>query len=1686
MKLSDIFPSNEQIKLLQGIESDLLRRRRAGNIGMIAALSAAIFQIILGLSTKGNYLETIGNLFSRFASGEWSILLSDEFIGIGVLIAGIGIYLLFRWTRFMLRDSVEPFHYTFWIKPFERVQETPDKRFEIKGEDRFHLLHHDLNEKLNERIRRVSLLDEDNLDPGTRESLFSHIHISGHYAIREERGDKDEAEWVIHVMPCIRIGPKGKPTTLAHPVKYTLIKNENATRQKDTSHGRTIYTLDPGEYNQIVNRVYSSIATEVYRKIKTDVKRKISLFPTPYLRAVALFHEAEDFSRSNTIDAYDHAIELYRESLRYFNIMNIGFITELLIRFSVLLWRYEVKFLSMWAKVEIGYAKCLIYRRQISALSGRYRNPLFEIPDRIGNVINNFDQIFNRINPKWKLSKLPSNMSENKRIRERNRLNTLMAFLVFPKDSWLRYVFFRPVSSSFENEKSILFNAYLVNALALYFLDAVEKAKENLKNAKAVDPQKSEKNALFMLTDGAIEPDIDKEISLFQKATEIAPQFQIAQYLLAYYSERRFRRQNEYTISRSNSVMNEYDRSLKINPGNISAIAAQGYLLWLLEDSDQSWKKFIEGCENKAVARETFIGELNYGLARIAAERGDFDKGYDLYNEAISVDPGICAYSTLNFSAPISSYITTSYYDYIDTAMLKRYERFKINVEKKIKALERTSEGKYTEYIENKKRREFSEETIDVVSSFVLNDYGNACLNYFHRFGYSEKLEEAIESFEEAIRRNPKNFVAYYNLQNACTWRGDQSKDISAYMDKAEKLAPSWPELLIASAELQLFQIQESIKKKTKELEKANKRFSDQMPQSGKVPEDSYFITSSPQGQPKEKLNSRKVKTDNEGGDQHPILITLENEVNVLREKLKNEVFEKITELMEQTKLSALFEGLKINYDGRGIEKIINYRIEVDRLDENDIKALKVWARVFSSTAIDVSEKLCHYIQKYYPDDFDANLILYNIYNQLKKSEAKSACRNKIKIVIENWLAQDPTNHASLTWIREYFDFDSRVKILNRAIDFDRNNHVYHNMLGNDYFDQHDWQQAVVKYKDAVGINPKIAVYHANMGAAYREMEEWDKAEEEYKKAIDLESRKVGYFKKSGDSKKGDYFNGLGNIYFGRKEYRKAIENYKKALRVTPEMAVCHSNIALAYRNLKEWDKAEKEYNRAIELEPENGGYFNSLGNMHFGRKEFRKAIENYEKAIKIKPEVSVYHLNLGDSYSELKEWDKAEEGYTRAIELEPKNGGYFNSIGNMYFDKGEYPKAIENYEKAIKIDPGKAVYHSNIALAYRNLKEWDKAEAEYKRAIDLDPEKDGCLNGLGNIYFGKGEYRKAIESYERAIKIKPDVSVYHLNLGDAHNELKEWDKAEEEYKRLMDLDPENDGYLNGLGTIYFGKGEYFKAIENYKKAIKIKPEVIIYHLNLAESYKNLKIWDKAEEEYKKTLKIEPENSDIFNRLGNMYLVKGNLRKAVENYEKALQINPKTAVYHLNIGEAYKELKEWKKAEEQFKKAMDLEPQSGNVFNGLGNMYFNKGDYRKAIENYKEAVKIDPGSAIYHSNLGTAFKERKKWKRAEKEYKKAVVLDPKNSKTLNLIGNMYFGKGDYTKAIENYEKALEINPEIAVYHSNISLAWEYKSLTGERLNALENAVSALQKACELEPENVEYSERIKKLREKKI
>ena len=817
MTLADLLPTAKDLEGIRGIERALLQRRAGSLVSFVLAVAVGVVQAALLLS----HIVRLPNNPGQTASAVVSEALKgpDPYVFCTLLLF-VAVYLIARYSGFLFQESKAPFQYTFCVQPFVRIKDTPDERFTLAQEDLLKLVHYDLRERLSRRIGRLSLLDHPSgaQNAGTAPSAVSvatHIHVEADYALREE---SDEG-WVLKVLPRVRIGADANPFTLAFPVRYPLEVTQRrrpdsdpaATGDVDKKAQSALLRTD--EYEQLIERVYSSVATEMYRQIKQDVENKIGLFPTPYLRAVARYYEARDFEKSNTLDSYERAIELYATARDTFARSKTHGLKVLLARSRVFRWLMPA--VRAEARTRLGLARCKIYRRVVSELAGRRPDPLFEIRRELYRARALFARCYNSVVTAD--LRLPDETTEDGSpvvmesadVVKRRQKNALRANLTFPEDS--AWNFGR--RNLYLKLREELCEAYAVSALGYSRMSNRRRANTFLETAIELQPESDANAALVLLARSFVEGDLRKRTVYLRRARELSPEFEIVRYRLAVSLDMSARNLDKLTSERAQPLIEEYESVLRINPGNVASLVGQGYLFWLIGDLESAERVYRVAIDLQEIVAQTFVGDLKYSFARVAAEKaarcfgkfiaapetsGDrttlladavkqIDIAKSAYEEAVTAEPAVAAvsYST-------STRVLNAYYEYIGPRVVDRYAQ----IAQSLSAF-RTS----AEKLPARDRVTLSSDALDAletVLSYALNDYGNACLNFFLRFELTPEpnaekthLTKAISQWRKADEY--KNVVAAYNLAIGLSWHrpGDPVEALT-FLSKVRRQHPGW------------------------------------------------------------------------------------------------------------------------------------------------------------------------------------------------------------------------------------------------------------------------------------------------------------------------------------------------------------------------------------------------------------------------------------------------------------------------------------------------------------------------------------------------------------------------------------------------------------------------------------------------------------------------------------------------------------------------------------------------------------------------------------------------------------------------------------------------------------------------------------------------------------------------------
>jgi len=155
--------------------------------------------------------------------------------------------------------------------------------------------------------------------------------------------------------------------------------------------------------------------------------------------------------------------------------------------------------------------------------------------------------------------------------------------------------------------------------------------------------------------------------------------------------------------------------------------------------------------------------------------------------------------------------------------------------------------------------------------------------------------------------------------------------------------------------------------------------------------------------------------------------------------------------------------------------------------------------------------------------------------------------------------------------------FDDAIVHYKKALDLSPDFGPAMNSLANAYAGKKEWDQAIFYYnkvvKDMLYATPHFA--YAGLGNAYYYKGDLERSETYYLQALSIKPDFVSALQ------------GLSETYIAMGRVPQAVEKLEKAVRLLPENAALHFQLARAYQLALEYQKAYRSYLKVVELVPE-------------------------------------------------------------------------------------------------------------------------------------------------------------------------------------------------------------------------------------------------------------------------------------------------------------------------------------------------------------------------------------------------------------------------------------------------------------------------------------------------------------------
>ena len=168
-----------------------------------------------------------------------------------------------------------------------------------------------------------------------------------------------------------------------------------------------------------------------------------------------------------------------------------------------------------------------------------------------------------------------------------------------------------------------------------------------------------------------------------------------------------------------------------------------------------------------------------------------------------------------------------------------------------------------------------------------------------------------------------------------------------------------------------------------------------------------------------------------------------------------------------------------------------------------------------------------------------------------------------------------------------------------------------------------------------------------------------------------------------------------------QQNYRAALPKIREALRLNPNLADAHKNLALIFSDTGRYLDAVPEGREAIRLRPDSEKAHNVLGKVLLGLKDYDGAIHEFKEAVRLSPRYAKAVYNLGVAYQAAGQFSKSLTTYLQAETLAPNDAAVQLNMGIVLLKLGKRAEARARWTRVLKMGDPVAATSAEQNLAH-------------------------------------------------------------------------------------------------------------------------------------------------------------------------------------------------------------------------------------------------------------------------------------------------------------------------------------------------------------------------------------------------
>jgi serine/threonine protein kinase/Tfp pilus assembly protein PilF len=268
----------------------------------------------------------------------------------------------------------------------------------------------------------------------------------------------------------------------------------------------------------------------------------------------------------------------------------------------------------------------------------------------------------------------------------------------------------------------------------------------------------------------------------------------------------------------------------------------------------------------------------------------------------------------------------------------------------------------------------------------------------------------------------------------------------------------------------------------------------------------------------------------------------------------------------------------------------------------------------------------------------------------------------------------------------------------------------------------------------------------------------------------------------------------------GRFYWKKStIEARKKALEYCHEAIVLDPTYALAYANLAHFyvdlvgetnlnpkdaqSRALAAASQALRLDPNLAEAHVEMARIKLYSWKWAEAERGFKRAIELNPNYSRAHNWYGAYLSVVGRDEQALAEIKRARDLDPLSVGINANVGSVLAHARRYDEAIESLKRTLELDQNFPFTHIFLGYAYVGKGLYLEAVDEYQKAIDFFGPNTALLASIGYALARSGQRKQGEEVLNQLLTTTEyvsftDLAILHAGLENKEQALKALEHA--------------------------------------------------------------------------------------------------------------------------------------------------------------------------------------------------------------------------------------------------------------------------------------------------------------------